>query len=337
MSVLIFSDLHLDNHRAFSYTTEGGFNSRFIEQLRVLEFLLGKAEDLGIPVIHAGDLFNRRLLLPSDVLHKTYKMLARFPKQTVYLIIGNHDTYSWSSVDTPLAVFKDLKHVQIIDMTAHVYFPPNVDVTMTPHGSLLQEALPSHDKKQVLITHYGVDTARLGPRDFRMQSDLTAKQLKELGYDLVLLGHIHKHQTIGKNIIILGSCMQHSFHETGEDKFYFILDSKTGKLKKRHIPAPKFILHEIRSKKGLEEINVKDGNYHRINVMTPEVTTEDLAPYLARNVVVNFSRTTSYVHEEDYEKKETRTPEEEVEEYYDNLVTDLDKDKLKEIAGRIIK
>jgi DNA repair exonuclease SbcCD nuclease subunit len=170
-----------------------------------------------------------------------------------------------------------------------------------------------------------------------MNSDLTVKQLKDLEYDLVLLGHIHKHQTLTKKIVVLGSCMQHSFHETGEEKYYFILDTKTGKLQRHKIGAPKFILHEIRNKKGLEEVNVKDGNYHRINVMTPDVTAEDVAPLLARNVVINFSRTTSYVHEEEYEKREVRTPEEEVLEYYDHLVTDLDKDTLKSIARRIIK
>ena len=332
MKLLIFTDLHLDNWGAFSTITSGGYNSRFMEQAKVFESLLVYAEEHNCNLVFGGDLFNRRLLVPTDVLHITYELLKSYDKQTIYLLVGNHDMYTWVTTSTVLSVFSGLKHVNVIDEPCTVYVQPNVSLSLIPHGALIpasSAALRKQDHYQILVTHYGVNEARLGPKDFRMKDDLTVKQLKELDYDLVLIGHIHKPQALADNIIVMGSVMAHSFHEAGEEKYFYIFDCEDRTLVKYQTNAPQFLVHDVKTKKQLKSIDVGDGNYHRINILSGKILPSDTAPFTGSNVIISHAARSSYGDEaEVVEQLQVRTPEDEVEDYYQVLDTELSKKKL---------
>jgi DNA repair exonuclease SbcCD nuclease subunit len=337
--ILLATDMHLDNWNYFSTVTKDGYNSRLIKQLEVLEQLLNYAREHNCYFVHGGDLWNRRLLIPSDVIHLTYKLLASYPKVTTYILIGNHDAYNWDSKCTPLSVLNGLKHVNVIDRPAEVYFQPNVTINFIPYGGLIP-AIPTDrtdEMYSILLTHYGVNEAKLGPTGVRMESDLTVKQIQEFGYDLTLLGHIHKPQALADNIIVMGSAMAHSFHEVNEEKYFYVFDCESRELVKYPTNAPKFIVHNITSKEDLQflpMLMVPD-NYYRLNVWDSKITHEDMKPFVGDNVIISFAATSEYLQASS-PTTETRTPQEEVEDYYSVLETDLDKKKLKKKAKEVI-
>jgi DNA repair exonuclease SbcCD nuclease subunit len=169
-----------------------------------------------------------------------------------------------------------------------------------------------------------------------MESDLTVKQIKSYGYDLALFGHIHKPQTLTDKIIVLGSAMAHSFHEVDEKKYFYIFNSEDRTLVKYPTNAPKFLVHDINTEEELTKVDIKDGNYHRINILTPKIGFEDIKDYTNTNVIISFASQSQYRHEGNLEENRGRTPEQEVEDYYEELETELEKDKLKKESVRII-
>jgi DNA repair exonuclease SbcCD nuclease subunit len=341
MKVLFFTDLHLDNWSAFSTTVAGGYNSRFMQQLNVLENILAYAENENCTIVFGGDLYNRRLLIPSDVLHKTYELLAAYNKQTIYFVIGNHDIYDWNSENNSLAVLGEMDHVRIIDQATSVHTDHGVHLSLVPHGALLptssaslRKAIP--DFYEVLVTHYGVNEARLGPKDFKMKDDLTVKQLRELNYDLVLLGHIHKPQTLDKNIIVMGSVMGHSFHETDEEKYFYVLDTETKVFMQYPSSAPQFLTIDVKSKTQLNKLVLDDRNYYRLNILTTKITPVDTAKLASRNVIISYTKASGLYAEVDVVKRKVRTIVDEIDEYYDIVETELNRDELKQKALEVV-
>lgn len=341
MKILFFTDLHLDNWSAFSTTVAGGYNSRFMQQLNVLENILAYAEKEKCTIVFGGDLYNRRLLIPSDVLHKTYELLAAYNKQTIYFVIGNHDIYDWNSENNSLAVLGEMDHVNIIDQATSVETEHMVHLSLVPHGALLPTSSASLRKKvpnyyEVLVTHYGVNEARLGPKDFKMKDDLTVKQLNELNYDLILLGHIHKPQTLGDNIIVMGSIMGHSFHETDEEKFFYVLDTESRVFTKYPSSAPQFLTIDVKNKTQLKKLVLDERNYYRLNILTTKITPADTAKLSSRNVIISYASASGLYGEIDAVKRKVRTVVDEIEEYYDMVDTELNRDKLKQQALEVV-
>ena len=341
MKVLFFTDLHLDNWSAFSTTVSGGYNSRFMQQLNTLENILQYAAKHKCRIVFGGDLFNRRLLIPSDVMHMTYKLLSVYNSQPIYFVIGNHDIYDWNSENNSLAVLSEMQHVYVIDEPTSVYTADNVHLSLVPHGALLPTSSASlrsevQNYYEILVTHYGVNEARLGPKDFKMKDDLTVKQLKELNYDLILLGHIHKPQTLADNIIVMGSLMGHSFHETDEEKYFYIFDTKTRELEAIKSGAPQFLTIDVKTKAQLKKLELSDKNYYRLNIQTSKITPADTAKFAGRNVIISYASVSTGVLAHVTKKRKTRTVEDEVNEYFDAVETDLNKDKLKELAMEVV-
>lgn len=341
MKILFFTDLHLDNWSAFATTVEGGYNSRFMQQLNTLENILYYAQENKMRIVFGGDLFNRRLLIPSDVMHKTYELLASYDQQPIYFVVGNHDIYDWNSAHNSLAVLSEMDHVYVIDEPTSVYLSDNVHLSLVPHGALLptSSALLRHKVQgyyEILVTHYGVNEARLGPKDFKMKDDLTVKQLKELNYDLILLGHIHKPQVLADNITVMGSVMAHSFHETDEEKYYYVFDTESRNLMAFNSGAPQFITIDIKTKAQLKKLELDSRNYYRLNIQTSKITPKDTANLAGRNIIISYASVSTGVLGSVPKKKKVRTVEEEIHQYYDIVETELDRDKLKGKALEVI-
>lgn len=334
--LLFFTDMHLDNWSAFSSITNTGYNSRFWEQVKILEGILAYAEKHDCKIVFGGDLFNRRMLVPTDVLHITYELFASYTSQPIYLLVGNHDMYTWNPECTPLRQYDAMNHMNIITEPTVVYAHPTTNISMVPHGALIPTCPASDTTYDILLTHYGVNEARLGPKDFRMKDDLTVKELKDLGYDLVMLGHIHKPQALAENIIVMGSPMSHSFHEANETKYFYVFDCETKELVKYPTGAPMFLTHDVKTKKELNKIDIKDGNYHRINILTKKISLADLSNYTAPNVVIARSTADGGLEMMELAKRENRSPKDEVDAYYDSVETELKRDVLKKESLKII-
>ena len=85
---------------------------------------------------------------------------------------------------------------------------------------MAKKSNPIHIKNKkkinILITHGSLDS---GIDENREYNPLTTKELRELGFDYVALGHIHKPDYVGKNIVYPGSPISLGFDELGDRGF----------------------------------------------------------------------------------------------------------------------
>ena len=339
MKIMLFADMHMDNWGAYSTTLSTGLNSRFNSQLRILSALLHVAKLKDYTIVFAGDLFNRRLLVPTDVFDYTYELISKYNTQTIYLVVGNHDMYGSKPKHTILNAFSEMNHVNLITEVTNVYFQPEVDFTLVPYGEPIPAASNLAKRYRVLVAHYGIHEAKLGPANYRMESDLTVAKIKKYGYDLALFGHIHKPQALNSKVVVLGSAMAHSFHEVNEEKYFYVFDCKSRGILKHPTAAPKFLVHQVHSQDDLLNLSLDDYNYHRINIQTKEVTMADIRPIRdnAKHVVVSFIEGEHHVVAENEEKDKGRSPKDEIYDYFGTIETELDQEKLIKDALRIVE
>jgi DNA repair exonuclease SbcCD nuclease subunit len=336
MKLLITTDTHFDNLNMFATTTSSGYNSRFIKNLNIYKNILDYAREYSCYLLHLGDVFNRRILIPSDVLHLTYELISSYKDVTQYYIVGNHDMYSTNPNDTALKILSEMGHVNIITEPTQVYFQPNINLFMVPYGGLMP-TIPAEsegDTYQILAFHYGVQEAKVGPKNYRLPSDLSISHLKKLNYDLTLIGHIHKPQALTDKIIIVGSPYQISFAESEETKYFYVFDCESRELVKYPTEAPKFLVLNMETEEDLKQ-TLDPNNYYRLNVLDPKITHEDMKPFVSDNTIISFVSQSAYDHDVEAVAT-TRSPQEEVDDYYYALETNLDKAVLVKQSKRII-
>ena len=128
--------------------------------------------------------------------------------------------------------------------------------------------------------------------------------------------------------------MQLNFGEAGESKYFYIFDTETRKLRKIRTNAPLFKNHIIRNKKELSKLTLDDGNYHKINIITDEISPHDIVHLSSDKVMINFLPRERITEETD--NISLASIEGEIEAYFDSLNTDLDKRRLKSIAIKLV-
>jgi DNA repair exonuclease SbcCD nuclease subunit len=148
-------------------------------------------------------------------------------------------------------------------------------------------------------------------------------------------GHYHKPQVRmygGKPLVYTGSAYQLTWGESGEDKYVYILDTKTLKytsIKNELSPRFEFI-------RDISDYSKASNNYISVEIENPEDFTTTVSKFKgigARDVRTTFKAVTrvSSISEDNEEIEQTeanRTPiEDAIDEYVNDLVEITDDDK----------
>lgn len=249
MSILLFADLHLDQWRQFSVLTENGFNSRLLEQLKVINQVTKIAVDENVTdIIFLGDLINSQgESLPKIVYNAAFFVVNALSKvRPVKLIVGNHDIYRLMHILNP---FEALTDVEVIDKTSFCHIEGK-KIDMVPWEC----QLPKRDIGDILLGHCDVVGTKMGntaskvgfnPGDFE-------------GYERVYLGHLHTRQHFNvprcKEAMYIGSVMQHNYADTDEAKGVTIISPANGwadLCRLVPIASPRFLQSEVSTKTAL--------------------------------------------------------------------------------------
>jgi DNA repair exonuclease SbcCD nuclease subunit len=249
LKFLIFSDLQTNDWREFSISLPNGLNSRFADQLNVLDEISTRGSDV---LIHTGDLFETLSeKINKSVFLAVYDKIARIARKTVViLLIGNHDWLNRTETSHLLEPFKEIDNVVVIDKPCVQRFD-GIDLLLMPYTrynftSKLEEMLPFlNRKKRFLFTHQGVSGAMVGYRDIILREDLSLEAFHPEYFDYVFNGHFHKHQRMLSNFVIVGSPIQRDFGERNDKKGYLLFDTETLDLVHYETQAPKFFKVEV--------------------------------------------------------------------------------------------
>ena len=204
-------------------------------------------------LVNCGDMFDKRGVIKTILLKVLYEERSRWCDDGLVNIdiVGNHDQADRDGEIHPLKVYERFRGWKVFDKPCledyhEMLFLPYVRDT---EGVL--KSFKKHDQMDC-VGHCGVS----GATSNGTEGGLPIKDIEGVHpkffrrFKNVFLGHYHAHQKI-KNIIYIGSPMQHSFGEVGQTKGVLFYDQATGK--KRFIEIgglPRFHDVEVTFKKG---------------------------------------------------------------------------------------
>lgn len=258
MKVIVFSDLHIGDHKKFARVDEQtGLNRRLIDGFDVLQNIFDYAVDEDIKhVFFCGDLFHDGSSLTPPMVLYTFEALQRFAIHGIplFLLHGQHDLMT-----------------QYGGWTAIRPFPEMLDYDMTKDSSGVVLGHVEYDDFELLIAPYHRDFSKLREA-FKGEHARSTKPVFFLGHflikevlekegvpyadtvdcisveelpkgcDFYFIGDYHKHVYLPEHKLMSVGCAQHiSFNEANYGRPCFVVyDTETGKYELVETGAPAF-------------------------------------------------------------------------------------------------
>lgn len=174
---------------------------------KALREALLKAEELGIPLVIAGDLHDTKAIIRAEVMNEIIDIL-RLALVPVYLLEGNHDKINEKSVGHGLTYLNT--SVEVIDYVG-VHRLMHTPVGFIPYNqpeAVLKAIDSLKGKANILIMHQGFQGAAMG--DYVLdKTSISPDAVKDFK---VISGHYHRHQTLG-TVTYIGSPYTITFGE----------------------------------------------------------------------------------------------------------------------------
>ena len=255
MKIALYSDLHAHPY-SNGTLLEHGSNSRVMDAANVIGQVYSYAIDNEIShVVFGGDLFDRRKSIDVDTYNTIHKCVQDWASQvSTFMIPGNHDQANKSGTIHALQRFqsptcKIFSDPEWVELSEGVYL---FGVPYYDDGEFIAECIrkgledkPEGDRHLLLI-HYGIEGAKLGPSDYVIPCELKLPMLCLDEWDIVFSGHYHIGQQLGSKFHYIGSAMQHRWDDVGFGKTFVVYDSETNTFSRVPTVAPTFL--EIRDK-----------------------------------------------------------------------------------------
>lgn len=259
MKLLHFSDLHIGMENYTKFDPETGLSTRLLDFFKTFDFIVEKAfEEQVDAVVFAGDAYKTRDPNPTQQRGFGERIAKLAKKIPVVLVVGNHDTPNAEGKANTLDIYSALEIENV-----WVSRKPEILQIPTKSGILQVVTLPwlhKNDYKVVaeqlkllyekiqlnspaiFLSHCEVEGASYGSeKGLAIANDVTIPlpllQDKRLAY--VALGHIHKHQVLSKDPLIVysGSPERIDFGEEKEDKGVILVEISPSKTNYKFIPT----------------------------------------------------------------------------------------------------
>lgn len=215
MRFIHIADMHFDTpFRLLSDRANLG-EVRRLDQRKAFKKMIEYIKQNEIPYLFiAGDLYDHEYIRESTIQYIN-NLFKEIPNTQIYISPGNHDPYIKNSY---YETFSWNENVKIF--TGKIEKVDNEEVTIYGYGfedfycrnSKIEEIkLENKEKLNILITHANLDGSDKTGREY---NNLSTRKLKEIGFDYIAIGHIHK-KNIGENanIIYPGSTIYLGFDE----------------------------------------------------------------------------------------------------------------------------
>jgi len=280
-SILLFSDTHIGFDH--SPTNKPSKNRRrgpdFFNNFKLI---IDQALALQVDyVIHCGDVFEKQKV-PAFLIDQTYEQFLRLANASIKLFIvpGNHER----SV-LPASLFLNHPNIYLFDtlrsfvfpgisFSGFPYFKGDIRSLFPTFKRQLEKQIRTNDFN-MLCVHHAIDGAKAGYNFFEFKNRKDTLNINDLpgSFDLVLSGHIHKHQIMyAENgskqsipILYSGSTERTMFDEMNEVKGYHT-----------------FKIHGKSFEHQFHPINTRP--MYRIDLKSKSFSSEKLVNFLAKQI-----------------------------------------------------
>ena len=271
MRILHFSDVHIGVENYGRVDPETGLSTRLGDFLETFDEVVSYALDSRVDlVLFCGDAYKSRDPSQTHQ-REFARRIARLSSEGIptFLLMGNHDMPHVTSRATALEIFRTLEvpnaytgdtlrtyriptadgPVQIVALPwirrsafltrddARGLTPEEVNEriqrsladAVRSHAEALDKNLPALFAGHVAVSGSVTSSEKsmmLGHDHVLLRSDVALPQ-----FDYVALGHIHRHQILGRDpyVVYSGSLQRIDFGEEGDDKGFCVVDLDPGK------------------------------------------------------------------------------------------------------------
>ena len=229
MRFIHMADIHFDSPFTVLASRNNLANIRRLEQREAFKKAIEYIKVEKIPFLFiSGDLYEQEYIRESTIEYIN-NLFKTIPETRIFISPGNHDPFLSNSFYN---TFNWNKNVTIFNSEIKIIETEEVDIygfgftDFYCENSRIEEIkLKNKNKINILITHGALDASKTLDMQY---NPLNSNKLKEIGFDYIALGHIHKanYENNRNNFIYPGSLISFGFDELGEHGF---LDIKINK------------------------------------------------------------------------------------------------------------
>lgn len=219
MKFVHIADMHFDTPFTLLSDRANLGEVRRLDQRKAFKKVIEYIKENKIPYLFiAGDLYDHEYVRQStiDFINDCFKQI---PNTLIFITPGNHDPYLKNSYYTKYNWSKNVRiftsKVEKIEMKDFDLYGYGFEDFYLKESKIEEINIENKEKLNILITHASLDG---GYDDQRVYNTISSSKLKQLGFDYVALGHIHKANLTkeNRNIIYPGSTISLGFDELGE-------------------------------------------------------------------------------------------------------------------------
>ncbi len=217
MKFVHIADMHFDMpFRMLSDRADLG-EIRRLDQKKAFKKMIDYIKQNEIPYLFiAGDLYEEQYIRESTIADIN-SLFCEIPNTKIYIAPGNHDPYIKNSYyatfpwNSNVTIFKgEVKKIENEDAIIYGY---GFEEFYVKNSKIEEIEIKNKEKINILLTHANIDGSDKTGRDY---NNLSSKKLKEIGFDYIALGHIHKNNLEEHtNIVYPGSVISQGFDELG--------------------------------------------------------------------------------------------------------------------------
>ena len=322
MKFIHIADMHFDT----PFTTlnlKGDLGKiRRMEQREILKKIINYIKENNINYLFiAGDFYEHNYIRKSTIEYIN-ELFKEIPKTKIFITPGNHDPYILNSMyknfkwNNNVKIFgSKIERVETEDADIYGF---GFDEFYCEKSDVENIILENKNKINILITHGTLDASDKLQLQY---NSINKNKLKEVGFNYVALGHIHKldYNTEKKqNIVYPGSTIAMGFDELGKHGFIVgnvekdSLDIAFIPVDKREFKEIQFDISKINDEDELIEklnsIYLDENNLYKIILIGKrnfEIDINNLLKFIIKENIIKIKNETKLNYDLDYMANES--------------------------------
>ena len=280
MRFIHMADVHFDSPFTVLASRENLANERRLEQRKAFADTIEYIKENQIPFLFiSGDLYEQKYIRKSTIEYIN-NLFKEIPNTQIFISPGNHDpflinsfynTFEWNNNVT---IFNS--EIKIIETEEADIYGFGFTDFYCENSQIEKINIKNKNKINILITHGSLDASKTLDMQY---NPLNSNKLKEIGFDYVALGHIHKanYEENRNNFIYPGSLISFGFDELGEHGFLDVEINKNNSEKNNLINLNNSEINNnnLKINKKIKFIKVDKRIFEEIKLNISEINSEE--------------------------------------------------------------
>ena len=281
------ADVHFDSPFTVLASRENLANERRLEQRKAFADTIEYIKENQIPFLFiSGDLYEQKYIRKSTIEYIN-NLFKEIPNTQIFISPGNHDpflinsfynTFEWNNNVT---IFNS--EIKIIETAEADIYGFGFTDFYCENSQIEKINIKNKNKINILITHGSLDASKTLDMQY---NPLNSNKLKEIGFDYVALGHIHKanYEENKNNFIYPGSLISFGFDELGEHGFLDVEINKNNseknnlinlKINNNNLNNSEINNNNLKINKKIKFIKVDKRIFEEIKLNISEINSEE--------------------------------------------------------------